>query len=131
MSSTCLEMLSAAQALPESTEVEKRAKISRLYYALYTYACEFHDALGYEGNLLRGDVGMHSQLSQMLTNPTIPSDELQSASRSMGTKQKLAHELRVKADYHLDEDVVDKDLRDVKRYVRDGMAIPLRNRAVA
>jgi hypothetical protein len=131
MSSTFQEVLNAAQALPETTEAEKRTKISRLYYALYTYACEFHDSLGSDGILLKGNVGAHKQLSQKLTNPTVTHPELQTASRSMGTKQQLAHELRVKADYHLDEDVVDKDLRDVKRYVRDGMAIPLIKQAAA
>ena len=131
MSSTCLELFGAAQALPEADEAEKRTKISRLYYALYSYACEFHDSLGSDGVLLRGNVGMHKQLSQMLTNPTVNISELQKASRSMGTMQQLAHELRVKADYHLDEDVSDKDLRDIKRYVRSGMAIPLRTKAAA
>ena len=114
-----------AQQLPETTEVERRTKISRSYYALFSYACEFSSALPSEGNLFRKDTGCHSQLSQKLTNPTVADGNLQYQSRVLGTNQKMAHELRVKADYHLDQPVTATDLYKCLTWVSKGMAIPL------
>lgn len=131
MASTPQETLHAALQLPERTEVEKRTKISRLYYALYSHACNFHDALGHSGLLLKRDVGSHKQLTQKLTNPTTPDQALQDASRQLGTKQQLAHDLRLKADYDLHLDVLSVDLAKCKRYVQDGMAIPVAAKAAA
>lgn len=131
MSTTPQETLANAMAMPQSTEVEIRAKISRLYYALYSHACEFHDSLGMEGIQLKKEVGAHKKLSQQLTNPTVPDADLQALSRQIGTKQQLAHEIRVKADYNNDEKVDRSDLVKCTRYATDGLAIPLRKRAAA
>lgn len=123
MSVTPTNIWEHAQTLPQNNEVEIRTKISRLYYALFSHACEFNSQLPEEGHVLRRDVGSHHQLSQKLTNPTVKDPVLQNRSRELGTKQKLTHELRVRADYDLDS-VVDKvDLAKCIRYVQAGMAI--------
>jgi hypothetical protein len=119
------ELWKHAQVLPEGTEAEKRTKISRSYYALFSYACEFNDALISKGNLFRKDTGCHSQLSQKLTNPTVPDSDLQYRSRVLGTQQKLAHELRIKADYTLDEQVTMTDVKKCMAWVTKGMAVAL------
>lgn len=120
-----------AQQLPEATEAERRSKISRSYYALFSYACEFNRSLPSEGGLFRKEAGCHSQLSQKLTNPTVADGDLQFQSRSLGTNQKLAHELRIKADYYLDEPVTTADVRKCLAWVRKGMAIPIPNQKAA
>lgn len=128
---TALEMWQHAQELPEATEVQRRSKISRSYYALFSYACEFNSGLESKGNLFKKDTGSHSQLSQMLTNPTVADNDLQYHSRILGTNQKMAHELRVKADYRLDEPVTVTDLRKCLTWVAKGMAVPLPNQKAA
>lgn len=122
---TPLEMWVNAQALPATNEAEYRTKISRSYYALYSHACQFNDALPQKGELLKFGSGMHGQLNQKLTNPKVTDPELQFLSRNLGTKQKLAHELRVLADYELTEAVTIKELSKCLRYVKEGMDIPL------
>jgi len=123
MSVTPRQMWEHAKALPQNTETEMRAKISRLYYALFSHACEFNSQLPSEGQLLKKDAGSHHQLFQKLTNPTVAENALQTKSRELGTKQKLAHELRVKADYELDEEVNKADVAKCVRYVDFGMEI--------
>lgn len=122
---TPLELWTHAQQLPETTEADRRTKISRSYYALFSYACEFNNALPSEGNLFRKDAGCHSQLSQKLTNPTVADGDLQYRSRVLGTQQKITHELRVKADYNLDETVTHAEMRKCNAWVAKGMAIDL------
>ena len=131
MSTTPQETLATAIAMPQSSEVEIRAKISRLYYALYSHACEFHDSLCTQGVQLKKEVGAHKRLSQQLTNPTVTNGDLQTLSRQIGTKQQLAHEIRVKADYNNDQNINSADLAKCVRYVKDGLAIPLPKRAAA
>lgn len=131
MSVTPDQIWAHAQNLPQTSEEELRAKISRSYYALYSHACMFNDQLESEGNVFKRASGSHSQLSQKLTNPTVKDPVLQVSSRDLGTKQKLAHELRVKADYELDVPVNQKDLMQCLGYVRRGMAIPVPKKAAA
>jgi hypothetical protein len=123
MSVTPLEILEHAKSLPQNSEADIRAKISRLYYALYSHACDFNSQLPSEGNLLKKEAGNHHQLAQKLTNPTVSDTNLQAKSRDLGTKQKLAHELRVKADYDLNCTVNKEDLDKCLGYVTRGMAI--------
>lgn len=117
------EIWEHALSLPSSTESEKRAKISRAYYALYSHALAFHNNLPSAGNELRGDVGLHKRLNQKLTNPTVADEAAKSLSRQLGTKQGLAHEIRVKADYKLDEHVSDSDVTKCLSYVRKGLEL--------
>jgi hypothetical protein len=123
MSITACELWTHAASLKQGTEAEIRTKISRAYYALFSHACEFNSQLPSEGNLLRNDVGAHHQLGQKLTNPTVDDPGMQARSRELGTKQKMAHELRVRADYELDAPVGQADLLKCLRYVRQGMEI--------
>ena len=126
MSTTPHEIWTHAQSLPAASESEIRTKISRAYYALYSHAFEFHDALPTCGGLLKGDVGVHKQLQMKLTNPAQTcSQSEQSASRTLGTMQLLAHDLRLKADYRLGEHVNRTDLQKCLGYVSTGMAISL------
>jgi hypothetical protein len=122
---TPLEMWANAQALPATNEAEYRTKISRSYYALYSHACQFNEALPAKGELTKFGSGMHGQLSQKLTNPNVADENLKFLSRSLGTKQGLAHELRVLADYQLNKPVTIKELSKCMRFVQDGMNIPL------
>lgn len=131
MSTTPNEIWSDAQKLPEATEVQRRAKISRCYYALYSRACEFSGELITEGNLLRAGSGMHSKLTQKLTNPTIKDPEISALSRQMGTQQMMAYDLRLKADYYLDDEVTVSDVRKCVGFVRRGIEIPLPSELVA
>lgn len=128
---TPAELWAHAQTLPSSTEAERRAKISRSYYALYSHACDFNDSLDSKGILFKKDSGTHNRLSQALTNPTVKDDELQKHSRSLGTMQKLAHELRIKADYNLLADVTQADVQKCSRYVGAAMAIPVQVKKAA
>lgn len=131
MSTTPQEILSNAISMPDTTEVEIRAKISRLYYALYSHACEFHDSLDSQGAQLKKEVGAHKRLSQQLTNPTVKDSSLETASRQIGTMQQLAHEIRIKADYGLDQTVAAADLTKCKGYVERALKIPLPKLAAA
>jgi len=131
MTCTAETIWAHASALPADTEEQRRTKISRCYYALYTHACNFNDMLATKGQLLQRDSGTHRQLTQKLTNPTVTSAELINYSRQLGTKQMLAHELRVKADYNLSESVTQTDVIKCVGYVRSGLQIPLPNKAAA
>jgi hypothetical protein len=123
MSVTPFQIFEHAKSLSQDSEAEIRAKISRLYYALFSHACDFNSQLPSEGNLLKKDAGNHHQLAQKLTNPTVSDANLQAKSRDLGTKQKLAHELRVKADYELGSTVDKNDLVRCLGYVTRGMEI--------
>lgn len=123
MSTTPTDILENAEQLPETSESEIRTKISRLYYALFSHACEFEKKLPSQGSLLKRDSGAHAKLSQRLTNPSVKSDQIEGISRQLGTQQMMAHDLRVKADYRLDEKVDKSDLLKCKGYVKRGMAI--------
>ncbi|MCC6071476.1 hypothetical protein ACFSQU_18205 [Massilia sp. GCM10020059] len=118
------ELWRHAQQLPESTEAERRTKISRSYYALFSYACEFNDALSSEGNLLRKGTGCHNQLTQKLTNPTVTDSTLQYQSRILGTQQQIAHALRIKADYDLAVPITIAEVKKCMAWVTKGMAVP-------
>jgi hypothetical protein len=123
MSTKPSEIYTNAQALPQKSESEIRTKISRLYYALFSHACEFDASLPDQGVLLNKESGVHSRLSQRLTNPTVKSAALQDASRTIGSFQRLAHEIRVKADYHLNDNVTTADLAKCTRFVEKGMSV--------
>lgn len=131
MSQSPLELWSDAQTLPETTEAQRRTKISRCYYALYSHACEFSQALPSEGLLYKSGSGMHKQLIQKLTNPTVMNRDLIALSRKIGTQQMLAYDLRLKADYRLNEDVTPADVRKCVSFVRQGMQVPLPTSAAA
>jgi hypothetical protein len=125
MSVTPAELWAHAQSLPQKTEAEIRTKISRLYYALYSHAFEFNTQLPSQGILLRRDGGSHSQLAQKLTNPTVDNEALKAVSCMLGTMQKLAHELRVKADYQLSTQISANDLAKCERFVTRGMEVDI------
>ena len=123
MSVTPADLHAHAELLQSNSEPEIRTKISRLYYALYSHSCNFYSSLPSQGNLLKNGTGSHDKLSQLLTNPTVQDKDLESKSRNLGTKQKLAHELRIKADYYWDKQVDNIDLVKCSRYVSEGMKI--------
>jgi hypothetical protein len=125
MTTTAQEIWAHAQSLPHVSQVEIRTKISRAYYALYTHALEFHNSLASKGNALTDKAGYHKLLSQWLTNPTVTDNSLADSSRELGTKQMLAHEIRIRADYELDTPISTHDLFKCIRYVSTGLAIPI------
>lgn len=127
MSVSPMELWEDAEKLPQATEPQRRSKISRCYYALYSYACEFNRALPSEGNVFKGGSGMHKQLIQKLTNPTVEDEQLRAYSRQVGTQQMMAYDLRLKADYRLDEQVTEADVKKCVSFVRRGLEIPLPN----
>lgn len=125
MSVNPTEIWEHAQKLPEATEADIRAKISRSYYALYSHACLFTKGLATQGQETTFGSGMHRKLIQRLTNPTVADPKQCEASRQIGTKQMLAYDYRLKADYYLDEPVTTADLKKCLSYVRSGLAIPI------
>ena len=125
MSVNPAELWAHAQLLPEATEADRRAKISRSYYALYSHASLFTQSLATQGLETSFGSGMHRKMMERLTNPSVKDDEKCNASRQIGTKQMLAYDFRLKADYYLDEPVTVADVRKCLAYVRGGLAIPL------
>lgn len=131
MSITPTDLWEHAQTLPETTESERRAKISRCYYALYSHACQFNEHLPSEGLVFKSGSGMHRQLIQKLTNPTVSDPTLTQLSRRIGTQQMLAYGLRLKADYDLEEPVSVADVKKCVGFVKVGIVIPLPRKAAA
>lgn len=124
MGVTPFELWEHARSLPAKTQAEIRTKVSRAYYALYSHACVFNDGLPATGNLYKKEAGSHSQLTQKLTNPNLKNyPSLEAKSRNLGTKQKLAHEIRVKADYDLADPITQIELAKCLRYVEAGLQI--------
>jgi len=131
MSITPMDLWQYAQSLPETTESERRAKISRCYYALYSHACQFNEHLPSEGLVFKSGSGMHKQLIQKLTNPTVSDPTLTALSRRVGTQQMLAYDLRLKADYHLEKTVSVSDVKKCVAFVKIAIMIPLPEKAAA
>jgi hypothetical protein len=131
MSVTPNDLWIHAKSLPEVTEAEKRVKISRCYYALYSHAFQFSERLSTEGLVLKNGSGMHKQLIQKLTNPTVNDPMLVKLSRQVGTQQMLAYDLRLKADYSLGYTVTASDVKKCVSFVNTGILIPLPERAAA
>jgi mannitol-1-phosphate/altronate dehydrogenase len=126
MSVTPSDLWAHAQNLQQSSEAEVRTKISRLYYALYSHALAFEVQLPSKGKLSSGSPGgYHKQLADRLENPTVSDTALYVSSRALGLQQKLAHKLRVRADYKLTEPVGSTELARCLQYVKAGMRIQL------
>jgi len=92
-------------------EADWRGVCARAYYAIYKDAEVFHNALPMPGALLGASKGgMHINLIQQLQNPTIDkTDPLYKKSKVIGYLMNSLHAMRVKADYHRDATVTNRD----------------------
>lgn len=109
------ELLDSARRIYEAqtSESDCRAAISRAYYAAYHAARVFHASLPTPGRLQYAN-GLHEQLCEKLTLPTIPStDSRNLLSRKIGTILTDALRGRVLADYRIEEPVSPEDAKRI------------------
>lgn len=105
------DLLDSARRILEAqaSESDCRAAISRGYYAAYHAARNFHNSLPSPGRLQYAN-GLHEQLCERLTLPTIPStNNRHLQSRRIGTILTDALRDRVLADYRIEETVTPND----------------------
>jgi len=95
-----LDFLNIAKSYPETSEIERRNTMSRAYYAAY-HACNqrFKASNTHNG-------GMHEKLIQSSINSPDKND------RILGYLLRPLKGLRVKADYHIDVDIVVAERQD-------------------
>lgn len=104
------ELLDAARAIPQTDEASRRAIISRVYYAAFHAANEFHESLPAPGNPGTAK-GEHAILIARLSAPLIKSGLPEHmVSRRIGGYLNALRALRIKADYHPREAVTDADV---------------------
>jgi len=101
--------LATQLAAAEKSESDRRAAVSRAYYAVYHCAIRFHERLPSQG-LPPSRGGTHVQLSHALSNPTVRDKELRTMSRRIGYLCQDLHGKRVIADYRLHENVSSQDV---------------------
>lgn len=83
-----------------------RSSVSRAYYGAYHGATGFHASLEIPGCVGEKPAGVHEDLVQRLINPGISSDDPRhTRSRQIGTMTRQLRDLRVKADYRIEQNV--------------------------
>lgn len=105
------DLLDSARRIFEAqaSESDCRAVISRSYYAAYHAARSFHNSLPSPGRLQYAH-GLHEQLCECLTLPTIPTtDNRHFQSRRIGIILTDALRDRILADYRIEETVTPND----------------------
>lgn len=92
---------------PTTCECSMRTSISRNYYAAYHEAKRYHDSLPLPGMLPSKAGGIHAELANRLTFPApeIKDESIRRQSQDMGRFLKVLHQLRIRADYEIDEDI--------------------------
>lgn len=109
MSVTPHDLLAAARAIPHADEAGRRALISRVYYAAFQAAREFHGSLSVPGSVGNAQ-GEHAQLISQLSKPGVNTGHpTHLASRQIGVILGSLLVLRVKADYRPKETVTVED----------------------
>lgn len=115
MSSNPNEMLSCALdiAARASSEANFRSVISRGYYAAFTAAYQWHAALPVPGSIGMQARGKHETLVAQLMNPMLKDDEAgrRQVSVAIGKMLNSARMMRNKADYNIDLDITEADMR--------------------
>lgn len=101
------DFISVAEALATNqTEAAMRSSVSRAYYGAFHGANGFHASLGTPGRLGEKPAGVHEDLVQRLINPGISGDDPRhTRSRQIGAMTRQLRDLRVKADYRIEQDV--------------------------
>lgn len=107
MSVTPEDLLSWANIANASTEPDRRAIISRAYYAAYHRCSEWHSTrLRYQSTFQAQNAGEHEVLIQKLLHPSLGNSNGQSRlSRDLGQRLQTLKPLRVLADYRLRQSV--------------------------
>lgn len=91
--------------LDSADEIQLRAVVSRAYYAAYHDCLKWHGALSTPGSAGQAQGGTHVVLITQLTTPTVKGAEVMK-SKMRGYRLKTLKQLRTKADYFLDQDLV-------------------------
>ena len=99
-------ILIAETLAAERSEAVLRSSVRRAYYGAFHEAAGFHASLETPGRLGEKPAGVHEYLVQRLTNPGIPGDDPRHIrSRQIGTMTRQLRDLRVKADYRIEQDI--------------------------
>jgi hypothetical protein len=101
------ELVSYAKSinLNSADEIQLRAVVSRAYYAAYHDCLSWHTTLPTPGSAGQAQGGAHTILIAQLTSPTVKGEE-STKSKMRGYRLKTLKQLRTKADYFLDENLV-------------------------
>lgn len=107
MSTTVSGLLASAEFLLQngSNEADRRACISRAYYAAYHDCKCWHDALPIMGALPAQGGGVHADLIGRLQNPLVRDSEQAKNSRRRAYMLKAMKDVRTKADYQLSDEI--------------------------
>lgn len=107
MSVTPEDLLSWAGIANASTETDKRAIISRAYYAAYHRCLEWHGTrLRYQSSFVAQHAGDHESLIQKLLHPNLGNTNgQQQLSLELGQRLRDLKPLRVLADYRLRQSI--------------------------
>ncbi|WP_144265728.1 hypothetical protein [Pandoraea sp. SD6-2] len=118
-------LLDCAKRIHESgtCEATRRAVASRAYYAGYHAAKQFHESLATPG-FVKETKGRHQQLLSQLAFPGISeNNKKHNISIALGKMLRPAYELRVTADYFLNDEVSDVDVAQALKGCEDLIAI--------
>jgi uncharacterized protein (UPF0332 family) len=102
----------ARQQAVQETEIWRRSAISRAYYAAYHRCRLWELALPAPGSNAGPAGGIHQDLINRLSNPAPEcGPELAARSRACGAQLRAQRQRRVDADYEIDAEVSQEDLR--------------------
>jgi uncharacterized protein (UPF0332 family) len=108
----------ASRALEGGEEISFRAGISRAYYGLYSAAIAYADTLS-EVPISACSGSTHKKLVDFLAEQMVGGRELVLKHRQLSYKLKAMHAQRVKADYHLDDEIQREEAETVLLTCRD------------
>lgn len=95
-------------------EAHVRAAISRAYYAAYHAAYAFHGELPLPGRLSDRPGGEHENLIQRLERPDPRlHDEVTRISKLLAVRLRAMRDVRLRADYKLQTDVIAEEARKI------------------
>ncbi len=116
------DLLDLAERLETGAECDRRASISRSYYAAYHLCLDWHQALPEPGSVAGKAGGKHQELINQLQNPGpgIP-QELKKLSRKLAIKLQTLRDRRVLADYKLRDALADNEAVTQLQQSRDMM----------
>lgn len=94
-------------------EASHRSAVSRAYYAAYHHCNRWHCQLPAPGSNAGQQGGVHQTLINQLSNPApeLSADEKR-ASRLLGTRLSIVKKARKKADYDLQDALLEQEVHD-------------------
>jgi hypothetical protein len=106
MSVTAEDLLDWAFHANDQDEADKRAIISRAYYAAYHRCLDWHSSLRPNFGSARPNAGLHEKLIEQLKNPHVMlAANKKTLSRDLGDRLARLKDLRTLADYRLSRNI--------------------------